>query len=80
MNLAAIDTGQLLQVVWVSLLAGIGVTLAFSVVVYAGSRSAEARRTGLKAPATLFGILAMVALAAFVAGVVLGVSIMLDKG
>ena len=80
MTAAAIDVGQLWQVAWVSLLAGTGVTVAFSMVVYAGSRSGEARRAGQRTLANLFGVLAVVALAAFVTGVVLGVTIMLDKG
>jgi hypothetical protein len=76
---AEIDGGALVEVVWVSLLAGIGVTLTFSLVVLSGARHATARREGRGAAALAFAGLTAVALAVFVAGVVLGVNIMLSK-
>ena len=44
--LAAIELGQLVQVVWVSLGASVVVTGAFALVVRESGRSAEARRNG----------------------------------
>jgi hypothetical protein len=79
MALAAVDAGDLLEVVWVSLLAGVGITLTFSLVVLGGGRSAEARRTGRDRAASAYAVLAALAFAAFAAGVVYGVHIMLSK-
>jgi hypothetical protein len=67
------------NVVWVSLLAGIGITAAYSFVVLGWGRSAEARRAGSAGAAVAYGALAVLFLAVFAAGVILGVKIMLTK-
>jgi hypothetical protein len=77
---AAVDTGALVEVVWASLLAGIGVTLAFSLVVFGSARSTAARRLGSGGTALAYAVLVVVASGAFVAGVIFGLSIMLSKG
>jgi hypothetical protein len=79
MRLAAVSAGELVEVVWVSLVAGIGVTLTFSLVVLGGARYATARREGRGGEAAVYGGLAVLALVVFVAGVVFGVNIMLSK-
>jgi hypothetical protein len=76
---AAVDAAGLVEVVWVSLLAGIGVTLTFSLVVLGGARYATARREGRSGEAAVYGGLATIALLVFIAGVVFGVNIMLSK-
>ena len=77
--LAAVNVGDLVEVVWVSVLAGVGVTLTFSLVVLGSGRSAEARRTGRDVAAIGYATLAGVAFLVFVAGLVAGVNIMLAK-
>ncbi len=77
--LAAVEVDKLLEVVWVSLVAGIGVTAVFSLVVYSGARAGEARRAQRSGEATLFFGLSVLCFAAFAIGVVYGVSIMLSK-
>ena len=77
--LAAVHVGDLLEVVWVSLLAGVGVTLTFSLVVLGSARSAEARRTGHAAAAIGYATLAGLAFLVFAVGLVVGVNIMLAK-
>ena len=77
--LAAIDSGQILEVVWVSLLAGVGVTGAYSFVVLGTAGFAQARRAGRGTAALGYGLLAAVALLVFVAGVIYGVHILLAK-
>ena len=79
MRLAAVSAGELVEVVWVSLVAGIGITLTFSLVVLGGARYATARREGRGGEAAVYGGLAVLALVVFVAGVVFGVNIMLSK-
>jgi hypothetical protein len=78
--IAAVDAAGLFEVVWVSLLAGVGITTIFSLVVLYGARSAEARRGGRARAATVYAVVAMLAFALFAGGVVFGVNIMLSKG
>jgi hypothetical protein len=78
--LASIVDGEaLLQVVWVSALAGIGLTGAFSVAIAAAARAGQARRSGSAASAAAWyactGICALLCGAA----VVMGVIVMLSK-
>ena len=77
--LAAVNVGDLVEVVWVSVLAGVGVTLTFSLVVLGSGRSEAARRTGRDGAAFAYATLAGVAFLVFVAGLVAGVNIMLAK-
>jgi hypothetical protein len=79
MPVFAVDGHLLLQVVWVSLLAGVGISAVFSLVIYGAARAGDARRAGRGAAATLFLALAVVAFAVFAAGVVLGVESMIEK-
>jgi hypothetical protein len=77
---AAIDFHALGQVIWVSLVAGVGVTVLFSLVIFGAGRADESRRGGEDGQAAAFGALAVVAMLLFLAAVVLGVAIMLSKG
>lgn len=77
--IAAIAWGDLVEVIWVSLLAGVGITVVYSAVIYTSARAAEARRDGNGAAAAVFGTLAALAFAIFMAGVIIGVTIMLNK-
>jgi hypothetical protein len=70
---------DILEVIGVSLVAGIGITTSYSLVVLGVGRSATARRSGASAAALAYGALAAVFLLVFAAGVVLGVRIMLTK-
>jgi hypothetical protein len=77
--LAAIEFGQLVRVVWISLVAGVVVTAAFAFVVRESGRSAEARRAGEGGSAALHAALALLFFAAFAAIVVFGLVVMLKK-
>ena len=74
-----VDAGQLGQVVWVSTVAGILVTLLFSLVVLFGARSAEHQRSGRSAHAAVHGTVALLFMIAFGALVIYGVHVMLSK-
>jgi hypothetical protein len=74
-----VDADGLVEVVWVSLVAGVGVALTFSLVVLGSARAATARRAGRGREATAYGALAVVSLVVFAAGVLLGLSVMLSK-
>jgi uncharacterized membrane protein len=75
----AVDTGKLFQAAWTSLVAAVGVTLAFSLLVLGVARSSEHGRAGRGVVAGVYGVVAVVALAACVAAVVLGIVVMTTK-
>jgi hypothetical protein len=77
--LGAVKAGDIIEVVWVSLLAGVFVSVAFSFVVLGMARSAEAARRGENTAALAYAGLAVVAFAAFATAVIVGVQIMLSK-
>jgi hypothetical protein len=79
MLLGAIEFDLLLNVIWESLVAGIGVTLVFSLVIFGSAQAAEARREGRGGAAMAFGLLAAVAMAIVAAGVVLAITVILHK-
>jgi hypothetical protein len=74
-----VDTQVLWKLVTASIVGGIGGTVAFALVVYGATRSAELRRDGRIALAGVFATVAGVALAAILGGVVYGVSILSQK-
>ena len=76
---AAVEAGDILEVIWVSLLAGIFVTVAYSLVVVGSARSAKARRNHNGSAALVWAGLAVLAFAAFAGLVAFGVHIMLTK-
>jgi len=76
---AAVEASDLLEVIWVSLIAGVVVSVAYSFVVLGSARSAVARRNGHGSAALLWGGVALIAFAAFAATVVFGVHTMLSK-
>ena len=78
--MAAIDFHALGQVIWVSLVAGVGVTVLFSVVIWGADKAADARRGGQDGQALAYGVLAVAAMVVFSAAVVVGVVVMLHKG
>ena len=70
---------DILQLIGVSLVAGIGITGSYSLVVLGVGRSAEARRSGSSGATLAYGALAVFFLLVFAAGVALAVKIMLTK-
>jgi hypothetical protein len=76
---AAVEAGDIFEVIWVSLIAGVVVSVTYSCVVLGSARSADARRNGQGTSALLWGGVALIAFAAFAATVVFGVHTMLAK-
>jgi hypothetical protein len=76
---AIVDGGALLQVVWVSLASALGVTAAYAVAIVGGSRALELSRDGRGVEAAIFAIVGLVALAAVLAAIVLGIVQLIDK-
>ena len=79
MILAKIDVSKLFELLWAAALAGVVVSFTFAVALVGLTRAAEARREGSGAAATAYGVLGFLALAAFLATVAFGVSIILAK-
>jgi hypothetical protein len=81
MTVFAVDGHLIWQVVYVSLLAGVGISALFSLVILGTVRAGDARRAGRGGAAVAYAALGLVAVAlALVAvGVVLGVQAMIDK-
>jgi hypothetical protein len=74
-----VETKDLLETVAASLIAGIGVTAAFSVVIFGITRSAEMVRDERPLLATAAGGLAVIALLLVIAACVLGIVVMTTK-
>ncbi len=79
MTVFAVDGHLLLQVVWVSLLAGVGISVMFSLVILGGAKAGDARRAGNGGAAAAFLALAVIAFVLFALGVGLGVQTMIEK-
>ena len=74
-----VDTGDLLHVIWVSLVAGIGVTSAFGFAILGGTRAVELGRDKRVGEAVLFGCVAVAGTAVVVGAVVGGIVALVDK-
>ena len=74
-----VDTKELLETVAYSSIAGIGITLIFSLGIYGSTRFADYSRDGRRLEATLAGGLAVIALLATVATLVIGIVVMTTK-
>ena len=77
--LAALHWSTLGQVVWVSILAGIGASTVFSLVILGLGAGDGAPPTGNGVAAVGFGVLGTLAFLVFAAGIVLGVHVLLQK-
>jgi len=73
---AIVDTDALLQVVWVSLLSGVGVTAAYGLAILGTTRALEFGRDGRIGEAALYGVVGVLGLAAFIAAIVFGIVIL----
>jgi hypothetical protein len=74
-----VDWAALLDVLWVSLLGGVGVTSAFAIFILGSTRAVDVRRDGHRLFAGAYVALAAIAFAAVVAAVALGIVFMTSK-
>ena len=74
-----VETKELLETVAASLIAGVGVTAAFSIVIFGISRSADAARDERPILATAAGGLAALAGLVVIAAIVFGIVVMTQK-
>jgi hypothetical protein len=74
-----VNWSTLLELAGASLAAGVGVTAAFSLVIYGAARASDMRREDRVLAAGVYGAIAALALAACGALVVYGIQVMLEK-
>lgn len=74
-----VHTGELIEVVWTSLAAGIGVCAVFSLAIVGFARALDMRREGQAVAASAYLVLMVVAFLAVMAVVVFGVIVMTSK-
>jgi hypothetical protein len=77
---SAVDWAALGDVVVASLIAGVGITIFFSLSIMGATRFAELRRDNRIAGATAYGILAVAGLAATAASIIVAIIVMTNKG
>jgi hypothetical protein len=74
-----VDWAALGEVIVASLVAGVGVTLTFSVMLLGVTRLAELRRDGRPVEAAVFGLIALIGFAVTAAVLVAGIVVMTSK-
>lgn len=74
-----IDVGDLINVIWTSIVAGIGVCFVFSLAIVGFARATDMRREGHAIAMAGYALLAVVAFGAVVALVIFGVIVMTSK-
>jgi hypothetical protein len=74
-----VDTSALLKVIATALVAGIGITIAFSLAILGATRFADMRRDERPLEARLYGALTLLALAVVLAAVAFAILITTSK-
>jgi len=74
-----VETKELLETIGYSIVAGVGVALAYSIAVYGTTRFADLNRDERRLAAGAAALLAVVAFAAVLAGIVFGIIVMTTK-
>ena len=77
--IAAIDLGQIFELIWAAAVAGIAVAVTFAVLIVGATRASDHRRADRGGVAAAYIVLAGVAAVVFAGGVVLGISIIISK-
>jgi len=71
-----VDWDALLQVIWVSLVAGVGVTAAWGFALLGSTRALEFGREGRAGEAVIYGVLGVAGFVAVIAAVVFAIVIL----
>jgi hypothetical protein len=74
-----VETKDLLETVAVGLIAGVGITIVFSIAVYGATRFADLSRDERPLAAASAALMAATALAVCIAAVVIGIIVMTQK-
>jgi hypothetical protein len=76
---AAIDAGQLFELAWASVVAGIAVAVSFSLVIVGAARAQDCRRNRRAGSATAYAALSVLAAALFIGIAVFAISVITTK-
>jgi len=68
-----VDTHALLQVIWVSLVAGVGVPACYGLAILGSARAVELGRNGRPVEAVAFSVLGVLGLVVVIASIVFGI-------
>lgn len=79
MTALAVEVAALGEVVIAALVAGVGITILFSMVIYCTTRASELRQDNAPVLATILGGLAVVGVVACLASVAFGIHVMTLK-
>jgi hypothetical protein len=71
-----VDWDALLQVIWVSLVAGVGVTAAWGFALLGSTRALEVGREGRAAEAVIYAVVGVAGVVTVVAAIVFGIVIL----
>jgi hypothetical protein len=74
-----VDVTELWETIVAALVAGVGITAAFSVMIFGAARSADLRRSDRQVLAAGAGALAALAFVFTAGGIILGMVVMLSK-
>ena len=77
--IAAIDVSKLFELVWAAALAGIGVAVCFSIIIFGAARAEDCRRNRRAGSATVYAALSVVAGLAFFGIVIFGLAVITAK-
>ena len=77
--IAAVDIGELVELVWVAPLAAVAVALCFSLVIVGATKAGDCRRADRPRVATAYGALSVLATALCLGGVLFAVSVIATK-
>ncbi len=79
MIFAIIDWDSLVTVIWVSLLAGIGLTAAYGFAILGSTRAVDMGRERRVGEALVYGVIGVIGMATVVAAIVFGIVVLVDK-
>jgi hypothetical protein len=79
MTTAAIDWGQLFELVWAGALAGVAVAVSFATLILGATRAADHRRAERHRMASAYLVVGALAAFVFAGGVVFGISVIISK-
>jgi threonine/homoserine/homoserine lactone efflux protein len=77
--IAAIDFGQLFELVWAAAVASVAVAVSFSLVVIGAARAEDCRRNRRAGSATAYAAMSIVAGVAFIGIAVFAISVITSK-
>ena len=77
--IAAIDWGQIFELIWAAAVAGIAVAITFALLILGATRASDHRRADRGGVAAAYFVIAALAAVAFAGSVVFGISIIVSK-